>query len=107
MLSGSALDMKCEGAFGAGNASVGEVSHAHFLLGQYPMANQGFPCHALRIKEFNAQGMANTAWAFATAGRSDAQLFDRLAQEAAARIKEFLAQEAPARIKEFKAQGMV
>ena len=28
-----------------------------------------------RVGEFNAQGLANTAWAFATAGQVDAQLF--------------------------------
>ena len=35
-----------------------------------------------RMGNFNAQGLANTAWAFATAGQTDAQLFAALAREA-------------------------
>ena len=28
-----------------------------------------------RLEKFNAQGLANTAWAFATVGQQDEQLF--------------------------------
>ena len=33
-----------------------------------------------RLGDFIAQGLANTAWAFATAGQLDAQLFTALAR---------------------------
>ena len=39
-----------------------------------------------------AQGLANTAWAFATAGQLDAQLFMALARMAERRVGEFNAQ---------------
>ena len=42
--------------------------------------------------EFTAQGLANTAWAFATTGRSDPQLFIVLARASEQRIGEFSAQ---------------
>ena len=45
------------------------------------------------MSEFNAQDLAKTAWAFATAGRSDAALFGALAQAAAEKLSEFNAQE--------------
>ena len=43
--------------------------------------------------DFNPQGLANTAWAFATASQSDALLFAMLAREAEWRIDDFNAQE--------------
>ena len=46
-----------------------------------------------RVGEFNAQGLANTAWAFATAGQPDAQLFTALARTAERRVGEFNTQE--------------
>ena len=39
--------------------------------------------------DFNAQGLANTAWAFATAGQPDAQLFMALASVAERRVHDF------------------
>ena len=38
---------------------------------------------------FNPQALANTAWAFATVGQSDAQLFKALAREAERRVGDF------------------
>ena len=43
--------------------------------------------------DFNAQGLANTAWAFATAGQSDALLFMTLARAAERRVGDLSAQE--------------
>ena len=45
-----------------------------------------------RVGYFKAQGLANTAWAFATAGQPDAQLFMALARIAERRVGEFNAQ---------------
>ena len=45
------------------------------------------------LGNFNIQGLANTAWAFATASQSDALLFAMLAREAEWRIDDFNAQE--------------
>ena len=39
--------------------------------------------------DFNAQELANTAWAFATAGQSDGQLFTGLAKAAETRMGDF------------------
>ena len=44
------------------------------------------------LKEFNVQGLANTAWAFATVGQKDEQLFKALAKMAERRLDEFNAQ---------------
>ena len=38
---------------------------------------------------FNSQNPANTAWAFATLGQQDAQLFTELAREAKRRMGNF------------------
>ena len=46
----------------------------------------------LHLDEFNAQGLANTAWAFATVGQKDEQLFKSLAKMAERRLDEFNAQ---------------
>ena len=46
-----------------------------------------------RVSEFNAQNLANTAWAFATVNRPDDKLFIALARAAAQRGSEFNAQE--------------
>ena len=43
--------------------------------------------------DLNAQELANTAWAFATAEQSDAELFTVLARAAELRMKDFKAQE--------------
>ena len=40
-----------------------------------------------RLDEFNAQGLANTAWAFATVNQQDAQLFAALARTAERRLE--------------------
>merc|ERR1712151_1433782 len=45
-----------------------------------------------RIGDFNAQNLANTAWAFATAGFPHAELFAVLAKAAERRIGDFNAQ---------------
>ena len=46
-----------------------------------------------RLDEFNAQGLTNTAWAFATVGQKDEQLFKVLARMAERRLDEFNAQD--------------
>ena len=46
-----------------------------------------------RLDQFNAQDLANTAWAFATVGQQDEQLFKALARMAERRLDEFNAQE--------------
>ena len=42
-----------------------------------------------RLREFNAQNLANTAWAFATAGHASPALLDAIAAEAAPRVRDF------------------
>ena len=44
------------------------------------------------VGDFNTQDLANTAWAFATAGQSDAVLFTALATVAEQRMEDFDAQ---------------
>ena len=46
-----------------------------------------------RLNEFYAQGLANTAWAFATVGQQDEQLFKVLAKMAEQRLDQFNAQD--------------
>ena len=46
-----------------------------------------------RMDQFNAQSVANTAWAFATVGQKDEQLFKELARMAERRMDQFNAQE--------------
>ena len=46
-----------------------------------------------RVGDFTLQELANTAWAFATVGQSDAQLFTALAREAERRVVDFNPQE--------------
>ena len=46
-----------------------------------------------RVHDFKLQSLANTAWAFATAGTFDAQLFTALASGAQHRVGDFRAQE--------------
>ena len=41
------------------------------------------------MSEFNAQQLANTAWAFATASQSDETLFAALSRAAEQRVSEF------------------
>ena len=43
----------------------------------------------LRLGDFKEQGLANTAWAFATASQQDAQLFAALARVAELRLGDF------------------
>ena len=45
------------------------------------------------MDEFNAQSLANTAWAFATAGQSDAPPFAALGMTAELRMGEFNAKD--------------
>jgi len=42
-----------------------------------------------RRSELNPQDLANTAWAFATAGRATTVLFDAIGKEAAGRVRDF------------------
>ena len=46
-----------------------------------------------RLDQFNAQNLSNTAWAFATVGQQDEQLFKALAKMAEWRLDQFNAQE--------------
>ena len=46
-----------------------------------------------RLGDFNVQNLANTAWAFATLGQADVQLFMALAREAGRRVGDFNPQE--------------
>ena len=41
------------------------------------------------MRDFNVQDLANTAWAFATANQSEAQLFAVLARAAEQRLGDF------------------
>ena len=45
-----------------------------------------------RLDEFYEQGLANTAWAFATLGQQDEQLFKALAKMLERRLDQFNAQ---------------
>ena len=45
------------------------------------------------LDKFNSQDFANTAWAFATVGQQDEQLFKALARMAERRLDKFSAQE--------------
>ena len=45
-----------------------------------------------RMSDFNVQDLANTAWAFATAGQLDAKLFTTLARASEWRVGDFNAQ---------------
>jgi len=42
-----------------------------------------------RLRDFNVQGLANTAWAFAAAGFPNAELFAAFAKAAERRIRNF------------------
>ena len=46
-----------------------------------------------RLDEFNAQDLANTAWAFATVGQKDDQLFKALARMAERHLDKFRQQQ--------------
>ena len=46
-----------------------------------------------RAGDFKAHVLANTAWAFATLGQLDAQLFTALAREAERRVGDFKPQD--------------
>ena len=45
------------------------------------------------VSKFNMQNLANAAWAFATAGQSDAQLFAAVARAVEQRVSDFNMQE--------------
>ena len=45
------------------------------------------------MRDFNPQDLANTAWAFATVGHEEKQLFTSLAAAVERRMKEFNSQE--------------
>ena len=44
------------------------------------------------VREFNAQDLANVAWAFATVGRKEERLFSTLAAAAEQRMRDFNSQ---------------
>ena len=46
-----------------------------------------------RLDQLKVQNLANTAWAFATVGQQDAQLFKALAKMAERRLDEYNAQD--------------
>ena len=46
-----------------------------------------------RLDKFSAQELANTAWAFASVGQQDEQLFKALARMAEQRLDKFSAQD--------------
>ena len=46
-----------------------------------------------RLDQFNAQDLANMAWAFATVGQQDEQLFKVLAKMAEQRLDQFNVQD--------------
>ncbi|MEC7216227.1 MAG: hypothetical protein VXW26_17590, partial [SAR324 cluster bacterium] len=46
-----------------------------------------------RMRDFNSQDLANTAWAFATVGCEDELLFSTLAAAADQRMRDFNSQE--------------
>ena len=46
-----------------------------------------------RLDQLNAQGLANTAWAFATVGQKDEQLFKALSRAAEQRVGDFMAKQ--------------
>ena len=60
------------GAASVGVATVGQQDE-HLFKALARMAER-------RLDEFNAQDLANTAWAFATVGQQDEQLFKALAR---------------------------
>ena len=45
------------------------------------------------MSDFNAQDLANTAWAFATVGQLDAKLFSMLVSASEQQVGDFSAQE--------------
>ena len=54
-------------------------------LGRAALAEQ-------RMRDFNSQDLANTAWAFATVGHKDERLFSMLAAAAERRMRDFNSQ---------------
>ena len=46
-----------------------------------------------RVREFNSQELANTAWAFAMVGQEDECIFTALAVEAQQRMRDFKSQQ--------------
>ena len=45
------------------------------------------------MDEAKVEGLANTTWAFATSGQSDAQIFTELARMAERQVRDFKAQQ--------------
>ena len=69
-------------AYGAARSSEGKHMGALFTALARAAAEW-------RMKDFNPQGLANTAWAFATVGHKDERLFSTLAAAAERRIRDF------------------
>ena len=68
-------------AYGAAHGDMGQQMGALFMA----LAKVA----ARRMGEFNAQALANTAWAFATVGPPDSQLYTAAAGVAAQRTGDF------------------
>ena len=64
----------------------------HDLRQDRRMATLADACRA-RVRDFEPQHLANTAWAFATMGIDARKLFDAIADAARSRLSEFKAQE--------------
>jgi len=78
------------GARGIANACYG-MARLGFAPASATMRLLGAEAMA-RIEEFDAQGLANTAWAFATLGVRAPQLFDAITRESEQRIGSFTTQ---------------
>ena len=69
-------------AYGAASSNKGKHMGALFMaLGRAVLAEQ-------RMRDFNSQDIANTAWAFATVGHKDERLFSTLAAAAEQRLQD-------------------
>ena len=74
-------------AHGAASSNKGKCMGALFMaLGRAAVAEP-------RMRDFNSQEFANTAWAFATVGHKDERLFSMLAAAAVQRMRDFISQE--------------
>ena len=69
-------------AYGAARSSKGKRIGLLFMV----LARAAVKQH---IRDFNSQDLANTAWAFATVGHKEDQLFTALAAAAEQRMRDF------------------
>ena len=95
------------GVEGGGQTGNGPEAEVPSLLRE--VINGAFPTTItaeLRLGDFKVQGLANTAWAFATASQQDAQLFAALARVAELRLGDFEVQVSELRLGDFNVQGL-